>query len=81
VCDDLDDELPRGLRGVNGLALDVRDQGGEQVFNQGARDEVDVVYPTKGRSRDLGESEVFDLPGSREDEDRDFESKEKRSLT
>ena len=34
------------------------------------------MCPAKGRSRDLGESKVFDLPSSREDKRPDLEIKE-----
>jgi hypothetical protein len=47
-------------------ALDV--QGEWRVLNLDGRDGVEGMHSTKGNSRDFGESEVFDLPGSREDE-------------
>ena len=64
VCDDLDAELPHGLQESDALILDVQGEG--RVLDLDGRDGVDSVCPTKGRSRDLGESDVFELSGSRE---------------
>ena len=61
VCDDLDSKLPRSLQDSNRLILDVQGEGG--IFNLDGRDWVDQVCPAKGRSRNLREPDVFDLPG------------------
>ena len=66
VCDDLDAEFPRGLQEPDGLILDVQSEG--RVLDLDGKNGVDSVRPAKSRSRDLRESEVFNLPGSREDE-------------
>ena len=63
VCDDFDAKFPRGLQESDGLVLNV--QGERRVFDLDSGDGVDGVCPTEGRSRNLRESEVFDLPGSR----------------
>ena len=70
ISNDLDPKLPSGLQEADGLVLDV--QGEWRVLDLDGGDGVDGVCPAKGRSRDLGESEVFDLPGPREDEHPDL---------
>jgi hypothetical protein len=57
---------PRGIHKSDCPALDV--QGELQVLNLDGRDGVEGMRSTKGKSRDLGEFEVFDLPDLREDE-------------
>ena len=63
VCDDLDPEFSRSLQQSNGVILDVQGEG--RVFDLDSRDGMDGMRPTKSQSRDLRESDVFDLPGSR----------------
>ena len=70
VCDNLDAEFPRGLQEPNGLVLDVQGEG--RILDLDSGDRVDGMRPAKGRSRDLGESEMFDLPGSGEGEYSDL---------
>lgn len=47
------DEIPHGQGSGT--------QGGGQVLNPDGRDGVDDMHPTKGRSRELGESEVLNF--------------------
>ena len=79
VRDDLDAEFPRSLQEPDGLILNVQGEGG--VLDLDGRDGVDCVYPTKGRSGDFREPEVFDLSGSREGECLIWEPERKYPLT
>ena len=68
VYDDFDTELPRCLHESDGPVLDV--QGEWRVLNLDGCD--GGMRPTKSRTRDLGESEVFGLPSPRGGERHDI---------
>ena len=79
TCDDLDAEFPRGLQEPDGIILDVQGEG--RVLDLDSGDGVDGVCPAKSWSRDLVESNVFDLPGSGEGECLDFRNSDETSST
>lgn len=62
VRDNLYIKVPGSLQKSDGFILNV--QGEWRIFDLDGRYRMDCVCPAKGRSRDLAESDVFDLSNS-----------------
>ena len=61
VGDDLDPEFPRGFQEPDGLILDVQREG--RVLDLDGGDGVNGMCSAKGRSGDLRQSNMSELPG------------------